>query len=133
MKRILLAAFAVFFIAPAYGANLVPLTVKQEDGSYALKVPTYCNRHDVAANTAESDTVPSVNSVKATYVFFAATAACQDFYVNYTTTAIVPAGDVTDGTAPDHNPTVRFILGTSTISIISPNACSITLCYTTRP
>lgn len=135
LTGLLLIALAMASIFPAYAATQPSKAlVKYQDGTYALSIPTFSNRHDVAANTAESDTVPSISSVKAQYVNFIPTAACVDFYVNYTTTAVVPGGDITDGSAPDHNPTMRYIAGTvTTISLIAPNACTITLEYFMKP
>lgn len=89
--------------------------------SFAIPAPNFVNSRSLAANTAESITVPSDRNL----VVFSATA---DFYANYTATAAVP-GDVTDGTASELNPTVRSVAPGSTISVISPSACVVTAAF----
>jgi hypothetical protein len=76
----------------------------------------------LAANTAESHIVPS----GARYVLFSANA---DFYAKFGSAASVPAGDVTDGSASELNPTLRSIDGAASIGLISPTACYVTLSF----
>lgn len=92
-----------------------------QDGSFALRAPDYVDAKALAANTAEAFTVPS----NARYVVFSATG---DFYVSYTTTATVP-GDTSDGTACELNPTIRYIPGVTTISVIAPATTILTAAY----
>ena len=88
---------------------------------FAIPRPTYVLARSLAANTAESMTVPT----DAKYVLFASTG---NFHVSYTTTATVP-GDTTDGTACELNPELRNIAGVTTISVISSAACIVTAAF----
>lgn len=99
------------------------IEVIQGNGSYALRCPDYVDARVLAANTAESHTVPS----GANYVVFSATG---DFYVKYNGTASVPSSDVTDGTASELNPDTRFLgTGVTSISVIAPAITNITLSF----
>lgn len=88
------------------------------DGSGALERPEYKNAAVLTAGTAKSITVPANTGT----VIFSATAGA-DFYVKYNGTATVPSSDVTDGSAPDINPTIRTLLPGDTISVISSANC----------
>jgi len=88
---------------------------------FALPFSDSVNARALAANTAESMTVPA----GANYVAFSATG---DFYVNVGTTATVP-GDVTDGAGSELNPTIRALNGAGTISIIAPATCVVTAAF----
>ena len=127
MKYILTILAALFIACPAHAAAINQMQVIHSNGSYALTPSKYTLSRTLAANTAESFTVPSgANGQLANFVNFAG--GC-DFFVNWTTTATVP-GDVTDGTASEQNPTVRYIPdGTTTISVISESACKITASF----
>lgn len=89
--------------------------------AYALRPATCVLARSLAASTAESFTVP-------TGARFGLFSASGNFYANYTTTATVP-GDtaITDATASELNPAMRFISGITTISVIAPVACVVTL------
>jgi hypothetical protein len=93
--------------------------------SYALRPATCVLARELAANTAESITVPA----NARFALFSATA---DIFVNYATTATVP-GDtaVSDATASELNPSMRFVSGVTTISVISPEASVVTVSFWT--
>lgn len=88
----------------------------------------YINTRALAANTAETETVPTgVTGGTAAYVVFKCDA---DFWVCWSgSTAVVPAADVTDGTGSELNPTERYIGGVTTYSIISASASSISMAY----
>ena len=89
--------------------------------AYALRPATCVLARSLAASTAESITVP-------TGARFALFSCSGDFYANYTTTATVPGDTViADATASELNPAMRFISGITTISIIAPAACVVTL------
>lgn len=79
------------------------------------------NALSLAANTAESITIPS----GARYVIFSGTA---DFYVKSGGTATVP-GDTTDGSASELNPTMRDLKDVTTLSVISASACVVTAAF----
>lgn len=82
----------------------------------------YVNAKVLVANTAQTETVPAA----ATVVCFSATG---NFYVNWSTTAAVPAVSVTDGTSAELNPSTRRVVGGSTFSIIAPAATVVTIVY----
>lgn len=72
------------------------------------------NARVLATGVAETVTVPT----GATVVSFSGTA---DFYVNFNGgTAAVPVADITDGTGSELNPTVRYIPGKTSFSIVAP-------------
>lgn len=110
------------------------MRVRGENGSFALSRPDYVDARVLAANTAEQHTIPTFtdhlgNTKTARHVIFNATA---DFYAAYGTnpTAAVPAADVTDGTASELNPTIRFLDGADTkISLISAGTCIVTMAF----
>jgi hypothetical protein len=85
--------------------------------------PTYTSSCTLAANTAESITVPA----GAKKVFLNGTV---DFYANFITTATIP-GDVTDGTASLLLNTPMFISleGAATISVISAYVCNVSASF----
>ena len=93
------------------------------DGVSTLSAPTSTdiNGHLLAANIAESVTIPS----GAKFALFNATA---DFYARYTGTAAV-ISDTTDGTGSELNPTLRTLTDGDTISVISGETCYITVCF----
>jgi hypothetical protein len=94
-----------------------------QGGSFALGAPTYINHYALAANTAKNIAIPANASV----AIFSANA---DFYANYTGTAVVPAGDVTDGTGSEMNPTVRYVKRiTSPFSVIAPATTVLTIAW----
>lgn len=73
----------------------------------------------LAAGVEQTVTVPT----GAEFVIFTAT---NDYYVNYDTTAAVPAGSISLA-GGELNPILRYIGETSVIHIISPYAAYITL------
>lgn len=93
------------------------------DGESTLSAPTSTdiNGRALLANVAESITVPS----GARFALFNATA---DFYAKYTGTAAV-ISDITNGTGSELNPTVRTLVATDTISVISAEVCKVTVCF----
>lgn len=80
----------------------------------------YVNAQVLAANVAEVHTIPS----GANRVLFSSTA---NFYVKFGGTAAVPSTEVTDGSGSILNPTLRFCGGTTTIGLISPTTCVVTM------
>jgi hypothetical protein len=81
----------------------------------------------VAALTAETEgevTVPE----GARLVVFSAT---DDFYCRFDADAeiSVPSAAVTDGSGPELNPGVRLCDGVTTISLVAPRACNVTLSF----
>ena len=79
------------------------------------------NAKVLAANVAESDTVPA----DAGKVFFSCTG---NYYVNTRGTATIPI-DTTDGSASELNPSGYIVSAGETISVIAPAACTLTIAY----
>ena len=97
-----------------YGSNRAALAPPASD---------HVDARVLAAGVAETHTVPA----GARYVVFSATA---DFYAKFGAAAAVPAADVTNGTASALNPTQRRIPdGATTIGLIAPAACVVTLSF----
>lgn len=108
-----------------------PLDVVRGAEAYALRPSKCVLARVLAANTAESFTVPT--SPRAKFVLFQAPQGV-DFFANYTTTATVPSADVViaDATASEQNPGMRFIPADCTaISVISASAMVITASFWT--
>jgi len=93
------------------------------DGNNSLSIPApyTINGAVLAANIAESITVPS----GAKYALFNATA---DFYARYNGTAAVIT-DKSDGTGSELNPTIRTLASGDTISVISGETCYVTVAF----
>jgi hypothetical protein len=87
-----------------------------------IPAPNFVAARVLAANTAEVHTVPT----GAKYVVFSGT---TDFYARFGAAAAVPADDVTDGTASELNPVARSIEGYTTIGVIAPATCVLTLAF----
>jgi hypothetical protein len=105
--------------------NLVPTGV---DNVVSLGVqPSDTVDHRVlTANVAESHNVPS----GARWVLFRSTG---DFYAKVDATAQLPGGDspsdISDGSASELNPSLWFVAGASTISLISDAAVDINMAF----
>jgi hypothetical protein len=123
IKVLIIGCMLVSLLLPVIGSAAGTLTtlkpvVKNGGLMVGFARANYILARSLAANTAESFTVPS----GAQYVNFSATA---DYYVSFVTTATVP-GDTTDGSASVLNPGLRSIEGATTISVISAATCIIT-------
>lgn len=99
--------------------------VKIPDGF--LKAPRWVNEVVLAAGVAKQMTVPVVGGTA--YAHFACFSADCDFRVGYNTTAAISAGDVTDGSGSELNPDQRYLLGITTISLISPTGGRVTVSF----
>lgn len=98
--------------------KVLPNAVKEY---FAMPQSDHIDAVDLGINTAESISIPD----EARFVLFASTG---DFYLKFDDTAAVP-GDVTDGSASELNPTMRYLKGHTTIGLISPAACVVTVSY----
>lgn len=83
---------------------------------------TYIDVRVLPAATKRDHDTPS----GANYVLFSANG---DFYYKRNGGAVVPSSDVTNGSGPELNPTIRYIGGSTTISLISPSSCVITMAF----
>jgi hypothetical protein len=118
---------AVFTSAVAFAdPSLRYFQLMQDSNNYrgTLTPPpgTYVTCAVLAAGVAETVTIPT----GARCVIFSSNA---DFYVNWTTTAAVPVADITDGSAPELNPSSRQTAGVTSFSIISPTTCIVTMSW----
>lgn len=115
--------------------TLLPYFVSP-DRAFLLNPPGYVDRRELIATVAETITCPT----DANAVFFSATA---DFAVSYnrivggvtqTFTATI-AGDITDGTGAEINPTQRYLgrVGQEgsvvNLSVVSNAACILTAAF----
>ena len=131
IKRLIFAAMLA--VLPADACALTALHVETANGSYAIIPSDTVNARVLAANTAESALVPpytdSMGRTKfANYVLFSPKGC--DFYAGFNGTAAVPASDVTNGSASEINPTIRYLGGSfASISLISDSACTVGLSF----
>ncbi len=73
----------------------------------------------LAGGTAESFVVPA----NASCVIFSGSSSLGDYWVNFTTTAVIPVADITDQTSPALNPAMcQGLHPGASISVISANA-----------
>lgn len=117
-------AMALPFVVYPAGSivQLRGIQVQDVSGSpiIGLNRPQYVDAVVLTANTAATYTFPTGKK----YALFSATA---DFYVSYSGTAVVPSTNVTDGTGPELNPVMRQVDGLTSVSIISPSSCVVTV------
>ncbi len=90
--------------------------------TYAIPQSDYINVAFLAAGTAESFTVPA----KASIVLFSSD---YNFYLNTRTVAVIPAGDITDGSGPEYNPVARQVSPGDTLSLIASIDCRVMLSF----
>jgi hypothetical protein len=85
----------------------------------------------LTANTAKTITVPTFTNSDAgqTPAKNCVINADSDFWVNWGTTATIPAGDTTDGTGSELNPTARTLSGVTSFSIISASAAKVSIAW----
>jgi hypothetical protein len=123
---ITIAMLLIPSIQPAQATGVVtqlrPVSVEDIPGQFMIGVarPQYIEAIVLTASSAATFTVPT----GAKYVLFSANA---DFYANYTTTATVPSVSTSTGAASELNPALRYIEGVTSISLISPTVCIITI------
>lgn len=84
----------------------------------AVPIPTYCDAKLLAANTAESFTVPA----GAYFAIFSPSSAITDYSLSITGAAVTAVADVSDGTACIPNLGYARVSPGQTVSIISPQA-----------
>jgi hypothetical protein len=84
--------------------------------------PEYVNAYVLSANVSKTVVVPTGARV-------AVFNSTVDFYVNWTTTSIVPSGDIIDGTASELNPIARNVSEFAEFNIISSESNIVTIAY----
>lgn len=126
----LIASVAVGLLAASVlrGQGTTPNTVTGAIYDVIREASTYVDARSLAANTAETVTVPSfANSDNQVVAIFSAT--CASYYVNVTTTASVPAADVTNGSASERNPSALTFDEGDTFSLVTPDTCTVTIAW----
>lgn len=76
----------------------------------------------LAANAPKSVPVPA----GARHVLFSSTG---NFWAKLGGPAILPEGDVTDGSAPELNPAARELMGAAAIGLVAPGPCAVGLAF----
>jgi len=136
-----LAGVVLFAVAPGLGLGLAVIAQAAVQPPFVaapirdrIPEPTqYVNARVLAANTAETVTVPDASAIAAlaqepgTRIVVAFSASCSSYYVRYGGTAAVPSADVTDGSAAVRNPPQLIFAQGETFSIIAPDACIVTM------
>ena len=92
---------------------------------HAIPPSDHIDARSLGINSPEVHPVPD----DADIVVFSATA---DFYANYDAAAAIP-GDTVDGIASELNPVQRDVRGLSTIGLIAPASCVITMSFYSYP
>lgn len=121
LTAVLLSVWCVFALAAAP----VPLNIQSAGGNNSSMIraaPGYTDARVLAANTAESQTVPT----GARFVIFSSTC---NFYAHPSATATVPAADTTNGTSSELNPAGWGLAGVTTISVIADATCTVTMSF----
>ena len=88
----------------------------------AIRQSDFINVKFLGVDTAETETIPA----GARIVLFSSTG---NFYLNTRAAAVIPTGDVTDGSGPEYNPIARLLAAGETMSLISPVACIVMMAY----
>jgi len=84
------------------------------------------NAYVMVANTAQYATVPT----GANFVKIARTAGADIFALLGATSGLAaPSANITNGSSPECNPVFLSLMGATSIGLISPSACTITLSY----
>lgn len=91
------------------------------DVNFAIK-QGYINTYLLTATVHKTVTVP-------TGAKFAVFSASSDIWVRVGGTAAIPAGDTTDGTGAELNPTIRYLGAETTIGIISGYAAKVSIMF----
>jgi len=118
----IVAAMAFGCVAGAYAIEPLKFYRDQAgDQTFAVKTGTV-NNYLLVANTNKAVTVPA----GANYAIFSANA---DIWVEMGGAATVPAGDVTDGTGSELNPTIRKVEPGGTIGVISEYAAKVSITF----
>lgn len=112
--------------------NLQNLTISPEFGYNGINAAKgSVDSFLLTANTAKTIDVPTFTNSQGsqTYARNCIINADADVWVNWGTTATIPAGDTTDGTGSELNPTARTLSGVTSFSIISATAARVSIAW----
>jgi len=131
IKSMLIGSVLLAFSTLSFGQNFYIGTSTNGLSSLIRSAPAYVDNRVLAADVAETHTVPTGYHV----VLFSSDC---NFYARPNATAAVPAADVTDGTGSEQNPAGWYLVGLSsptvtTISLIASVACKISLSFYKNP
>ena len=88
----------------------------------AIHQSDYIDVAFLAAGTAETFTVPA----KAKIVLFSST---SNFYLNTRAAAVIPTGDISNGSGPEYNPCGRLVSPGDSLSLIASTDCIVMLAF----
>lgn len=120
---LLVAVFCALVSGPASAQTAFRLFPDSSDKyvAYLRIPPTYVDVRVLGAGVNEDHTLPA----GARYVIFSSN--CADFYAKRGGAAAVPAADVTNGSASELNPSGYFVAGVTTLGLIAPTSCIVTI------
>lgn len=131
-KKLILVVFGAVLLLPVYAFATVaePLEVASDKKNpiHAIQQSSHIDVRVLAAGVAESHSVPG----DAKYVIFSCATSsgnAASFWADFNGTAAIPTGDITDGSGCEVNPAVRFVGNITTISVISPTDCIVTMAF----
>ena len=91
--------------------------------SFFIRAPAYVDERVLAANVAETHTIPTGYNA----VAFASN--CAEFRAKTGASVAVASADVTDGTGSMINPTQWFTGAATQLSLIAPATCKVSLVW----
>lgn len=126
MRKLLLIVLLGLVGAATAAPNLLEIRPGSGPGSLSSMIrpaPAYVDARVLAANVAESQTVPT----GANWVLFSSTC---NFFAHPSATATVPAADTTTGVASELNPAAwKLTSSITTISVIASATCTVTMSF----
>lgn len=123
-KNIIALAIGIMILFSGVALALDSFKFQREfagDQTFAIQ-KGYVNNYQLVASTLKTVTVPT----GARYAIFSATA---DIWVRIGAAAAIPAGDVTDGTGSELNPSIRWIQSETSIGVISAYAAKVSITF----
>lgn len=125
MTRFLFAALLCFSQAAMAQGQMFRIFPDTGSGfaSYFIMAPAYVDERVLAANVAETHTIPTG------YNAVAFGSNCAEFRAKPGASAAVATVDVTDGSASTINPTQWYLGAQTQLTLIAPAACKVSLMW----
>ena len=99
---------------------------RQNSGAYP--------QSDVIYNVAlSSGIMKSISRPAGSIIVVFSHTSVNNLYCRFDGTVTVPSGDILDGTAGEVNPTIRSLVGASTINLIADGDMNVSLSFFTLP